>query len=89
MSDNESREWAGPRSRNPEHGEGSQASTVEAVMLELLLFCGLGYVILGPQRMHAILQHIARAKVEFERTKQDITSQLASELDAGPKDTQD
>ncbi len=56
---------------------------------ELLLFCGLGYVLLGPQRMHALLQHIARAKVEFEKTKQEIKSQLATELDAGPKDTQD
>ena len=56
-------------------------------MLELLLFCGLGYVILGPQRMHALLQHIARAKVEFEKTKQEIKSQLACELDARPKDT--
>jgi len=54
---------------------------------ELLLFCGLGYVVLGPQRMHAILQHIARAKAEFEKTQHEIKSQLATELDAEPKDT--
>ena len=48
---------------------------------ELLLFCGLGYVLLGPQRMHAILQHIARAKAEFERTQREIKSQLATHLD--------
>jgi Sec-independent protein translocase protein TatA len=53
---------------------------------ELLLFCGLGYVILGPQRMHAILQHIARAKAEFERTQQQIKSHLATEPDAETKD---
>jgi Sec-independent protein translocase protein TatA len=53
---------------------------------ELLLICGLGYVILGPKRMHAILQHIARAKAEFERTQQQIKSQLATELGAETKD---
>lgn len=53
---------------------------------ELLLFCGLGYVILGPQRMHAILRQIARAKAEFERTQQQIKSQLATEVDAETKD---
>ena len=55
---------------------------------ELLLFCGLGYVILGPQRMHAILQHIARVKAEFERTQREIKSQLTTELDAETKDPQ-
>ena len=54
---------------------------------ELVLFCGLGYVVLGPKRMHAIVQHIARAKVQFEKTRQEITSQLSTELDAKPKDT--
>jgi Sec-independent protein translocase protein TatA len=53
---------------------------------ELLLFCGLGYVILGPQRMHAILRQIARAKAEFERTQQQIKSQLSTEVDAETKD---
>ena len=53
---------------------------------ELLLFCGLGYVILGPRRMHAILQHIARAKAELERTQQQIASHLATELDVETKD---
>jgi len=39
---------------------------------ELILFCGLGYVLLGPKRMHAILQHIARAKREFDKTRQAV-----------------
>ena len=47
---------------------------------ELLLFCGLGYVVLGPKRMHALLQHIARAKAEFEKAQREIKSQLATEL---------
>ena len=51
---------------------------------ELLLFCGLGYVVLGPKRMHALVQHIARAKAVFEKTRQEIESQLATGLDAKP-----
>lgn len=54
---------------------------------ELLLFVGLGYVVLGPRRMHAIVQHIARAKVQFEKTRQEIESQLAAVPDTEPKDT--
>jgi Sec-independent protein translocase protein TatA len=56
---------------------------------ELLLFCGLGYVVLGPQRMHVILQDLARAKAQFEKTQQEIKSQLATAVDAKPKDTRD
>jgi hypothetical protein len=48
---------------------------------ELLLFCGLGYVVLGPKRMQAVLQHIAQAKSEFERVQREIKSQLATELE--------
>ena len=53
---------------------------------ELLLFCGLGYVILGPKRMQTVLQHIARAKAEFERTQQELKSELATAFDAETKD---
>ncbi len=48
---------------------------------ELLLFCGLGYVVLGPKRMQAVLQHIAQAKSEFEKVQREIKSQLATELE--------
>lgn len=51
---------------------------------ELLLFCGLGYVVLGPKRLQALLQHIARAKSEFERVQREIKSQLATELGPPP-----
>jgi Sec-independent protein translocase protein TatA len=49
---------------------------------ELMLFCGLGYVLLGPRRMHAILRHIAHAKVEFEKTRQQVSTQLSAALDS-------
>jgi Sec-independent protein translocase protein TatA len=45
---------------------------------ELILLCGLGYVLLGPKRMHAILQHIARAKLEFDKTRRSLESQLTT-----------
>ena len=54
---------------------------------ELLLFCGLGYVVLGPKRMQELVIRIARAKKEFEKTRQEIQSQLATDLDGEPKDT--
>jgi Sec-independent protein translocase protein TatA len=53
---------------------------------ELLLFCGLGYVVLGPKRMQMLVSHIARAKAEFEKTRQEIQSQLNPEMDATSKD---
>ncbi|HVP54893.1 MAG TPA: hypothetical protein VMU45_07850 [Candidatus Eisenbacteria bacterium] len=49
---------------------------------ELLLFCGLGYVVLGPKRMQTLLQSIARAKAEFEKTQRAIKSELATHLEA-------
>ena len=49
---------------------------------ELLLFCGLGYVLLGPKRLQAVLQSIARAKAEFEKTQRAIKSELATQLEA-------
>jgi Sec-independent protein translocase protein TatA len=55
---------------------------------ELILFCGLGYVILGPKRMQSVLQHIARAKAEFERTQQELKSHLDTALDAETEDPQ-
>ena len=53
---------------------------------EFMLFCGLGYVLLGPKRMHALLQHIARAKREFEKTQRALKAELTTRLDAAPRD---
>jgi len=43
---------------------------------ELLFFVGLGYVVLGPQRMQDLLQRIARAKRDFDKTRAELTAQL-------------
>jgi len=45
---------------------------------ELILFFGLGYVLLGPKRMHAILEHIGRAKREFDKTRQAVEAKLSA-----------
>lgn len=54
---------------------------------ELLLFCGLGYVVLGPKRMQNLFRQVARVKAELEKTRRDITSQLATQQDGEPGDT--
>jgi len=48
---------------------------------ELPLLLGLGFVVLGPKRMHAMLGHIARVKAEFDKASRGIKSQLATELE--------
>jgi len=49
---------------------------------EMLLILLLGFVVLGPERLHAMLGHVARAKAELEHAARGIKSQLATELDA-------
>jgi len=43
------------------------------------LLVALGFVVLGPKRMHAMLGHVGRAKAEFEKASHGIRSQLAAE----------
>jgi hypothetical protein len=50
---------------------------------EFLFLVGLGYVLLGPQRMHVTLQKIARLKRDFDAARAQITTQL--EAHCGPE----
>jgi Sec-independent protein translocase protein TatA len=52
---------------------------------ELLLVLLLGFLILGPKQMHAMLGHVARAKAEFDKATRSFKSQLAAELEAPPQ----
>jgi hypothetical protein len=54
--------------------------------LELLLGAGLGFLILGPKRMHEALEHLGRYKAQFDRAKHGIKARLVEELgkDGGP-----
>ena len=48
---------------------------------EILFILMIGLLVLGPERLHTILGHVARAKRRFEEASRGFTSQLAAELD--------
>jgi Sec-independent protein translocase protein TatA len=52
--------------------------------IEIIFVLMLGLLILGPQRLHTMLGHMAQAKAEFERASRGFKSQLAAELEAAP-----
>jgi Sec-independent protein translocase protein TatA len=50
--------------------------------IEILFILMVGLLVLGPKQLHALLGHVARAKVQFEEASRGFKSQLAAELDA-------
>jgi Sec-independent protein translocase protein TatA len=50
----------------------------------LPLFLALGFLVLGPKRMHAMLGHLAKAKTEFDKASRGLKSQIASGLEGKP-----
>jgi Sec-independent protein translocase protein TatA len=52
---------------------------------ELLLVLLLGFLILGPKQMHAMLRHVARAKTQFDKATRSLKSQLTAELESPPE----
>ena len=50
---------------------------------ELLFVILLGFLILGPKQMNAMLGHVARAKAEFDKAARSFKSQLTTELESG------
>jgi len=51
---------------------------------EVLLMIILGLVVLGPKRLHTVLQHVARIRADFEKASRSIKSQLAAEPEGVP-----
>jgi Sec-independent protein translocase protein TatA len=49
---------------------------------EILFILVLGWLVLGPKQLHALLGHVARAKAQFKEASRGFRSQLAAELDA-------
>jgi len=49
---------------------------------EILFIVMLGLLVLGPEQVHTLLGHVARAKSQFEAASRGFKSQLAAELDA-------
>jgi Sec-independent protein translocase protein TatA len=48
---------------------------------ELVMMAGLGFVVLGPKRMHALLGQVARLRSEVEKGSRGWKSQIAAELE--------
>jgi len=46
---------------------------------ELLLVLLLGFLILGPKQMHALLGRVAHAKAEFDKATRSFKSHLTAE----------
>ena len=53
--------------------------------VEVLFMIVLGLVVLGPKRLHTLLQHVARARADFQKASLGIKSQLAAELEDVPQ----
>ena len=49
---------------------------------ELLLAVALGFLILGPKRMHSLLVQLGRAKNEFQKMSAGIKKELSANLDS-------
>jgi Sec-independent protein translocase protein TatA len=61
-----------------------------AVGSELVLLVGLGFVVLGPKRMHSLLGKVARVRSELEKASRGLKTQLATELhESGSTETVD
>jgi Sec-independent protein translocase protein TatA len=46
----------------------------------LPLFVVIGFLVLGPKRMQAMLGQLARARAEFDKASRGIKSRVAAEL---------
>lgn len=53
---------------------------------ELLIGVVLGFVILGPRRMHSMLGELGKAKAQFDKARRELKSQLSAELERAPGD---
>jgi Sec-independent protein translocase protein TatA len=47
---------------------------------QLSLMAALGFVVLGPKRMHAILGRFAQTKAELDKASRNLKSRLDAEL---------
>jgi hypothetical protein len=52
--------------------------------VEILLGLALGFMILGPQRMHSMLGELGKAKAYFDKAKREISSQITAETGTLP-----
>ena len=50
---------------------------------ELLMMAGLGFVVLGPKRMHTLLGQVAHLRADFEKASRNWKREIAVELEPG------
>jgi Sec-independent protein translocase protein TatA len=48
---------------------------------EVLLLVVIGFLVLGPKRMHEVVRQVASLKVKLQQSTREITSSLAAEMD--------
>jgi Sec-independent protein translocase protein TatA len=48
--------------------------------IEMIFLLLLGFLVLGPKQLRALLGNVAKAKAQFEEASRGIKSQLASEF---------
>ena len=53
---------------------------------EILFMLLLGVLVLGPQRLHTLLGHVARAKAQLEAARRSLNDQIGVELEAANQD---
>jgi len=50
----------------------------------LPLFVALGFLVLGPKRMHAMLGHLAKARAELDKASRGLKSEITAEISGEP-----
>jgi Sec-independent protein translocase protein TatA len=48
---------------------------------EVLLLVVIGFLVLGPKRMHEVVREVASLKAKLQHSTREITSSLAAEMD--------
>ncbi len=48
---------------------------------EVLLLVIIGFLVLGPKRMHEVVRQVASLKAKLQQSTREITSSLAAEMD--------
>ena len=49
--------------------------------VEMICLLMLGFLVLGPKQLRALVGHVAKAKAQFEEASRGFKSELASEFD--------
>jgi Sec-independent protein translocase protein TatA len=48
---------------------------------EVLLLVAIGFLVLGPRRMHEVVRQVASLKAKLQQSTREITSSLAADIE--------